>query len=139
MRLIVFVLPLLVFSCCGNPKKAKHEKHVSMITVKFVDFDIETPIDIKCADFEKYFSNIQIKVIEDSMKINQIINTLLVLKTAGNDYYPHVDTRVKLEIKYSNDSIETICMDRFILSRNNRVFINSDSLKILLTEKELIH
>jgi len=48
----------------------------------------------------------------------------------------HVDTRMKLEIKYNNDSIETICMDRFIINRNNQLLVNTDSLKYLLTWTE---
>lgn len=103
------------------------------MTIKFVDMDIETPMDVRCNDFEKYFPDIQTKVLNDSIKILQIINTLNHLIIAGNDYYQHFDTRMKLEIKYNNDSIETICMDRFILNRNNKLFINSDTLKILLT------
>jgi hypothetical protein len=107
-----------------------------LITSKFVDLDIETIADVKCSDFEKSFSNFQTKVIKDSIKINQILTLLRVAKTAGKDYYPHVDTRIKLELKYNNDSIETICMDRFIFNRNNQLLMNTDSLKYLLTRTE---
>jgi len=136
MRRIIFVLPILLFSCNGNQKHVNHEKHVTMITSKFVDLDIETIAGVKCADFEKSFSKIQTMVIKDSIKVNQIINLLLVAKTAGKDYYPHVDTRIKIELKYNNDSIENICMDRFIVNRNNQLLVNTDSLIHLLTRIE---
>jgi len=106
------------------------------MTVKFVDMDIETAMDVRCEDFEKSFTDIQTKVVNDSMKINKIFNTLKHLKIAGNKYYQHVDTRMKIEIKFNNDSIETICMDRFIVNRNNQILINTDSLKYLLTRME---
>lgn len=112
------------------------DKYATTMTVKFVDMDIETVMDVRCEDFEKSFDVIQNKVVKDSMKINQIFNTLKHLKTAGNEYYQHVDTRMKIEIKFNNDSIETICMDRFVVARNNQLFLNTDSLKYLLTGNE---
>jgi len=53
--------------------------------------DIETAMDVRCEDFEKSFTDIQTKVVNDSMKINQIFNTLKYLKIAGKEYYQHVD------------------------------------------------
>ncbi len=107
-----------------------------MVTSRFVDLDIETFADVKCADFEKYFSDFQTKVIRDSIIITQIITYLNDGKTAGKEYYQNVDTRIKLELKYNNDSVEIICMDRFIFQRNNQLLINTDSLKYLLTLTE---
>jgi hypothetical protein len=131
------IIPLiLLFSSCVNLKKPDHDKYATMMTIKFVDMDIETVMDVRCEYFEKSFYDIQNKVVNDSMKINQIFNTLKQLKIAGDEYYQHVDTRMKLEIKFNNDSIETICMDRFVVYRNNQLFINTDSLKNLLTGNE---
>ena len=126
----------MLFSSCANLKKPNHNKYATLMTIKFVDLNIETIMDIKCEDFEKSFPDIQTKVVNDSIKLNQILNTLKHLKIAGNEYYKHVDTRIKLEIKYNNDSIETICMDRFIVNSMNQLFTNTDSLKYLLTRTE---
>ena len=122
-----------MFSSCTNLKRPNLDKYATMMTIKFVDIDIETPIDIKCDYFEKSFPDIQTKIVTDTMKINQILNTLDHLRIAGNDYYQHVDTRMKIKIKYNNDSIETICIDRFVINRNNQLYINTDTLKLLLT------
>jgi len=127
---------MLLFSSYTNLKTHNHEKYATMMTIKFVDLNIETIMDIKCEDFEKSFPHIQTKVINDSIKINQILNTLKHLKIAGSEYYQHVDTRMKLKIKYNNDSIETICMDKFIVNWNNQLLLNTNSLKYLLTRTE---
>jgi len=136
MQRLIFILPLLLLFYSCNQKSTNHEKYVTMITSRFVDLDSETFADVKCTDFEEYFSNFQTKVIKDSITINQIITYLNDANTAGKDYYQNVDARIKLELKYNNDSIETICMGRFIFKRNNQLFINSDSLKYLLTSTE---
>jgi len=136
MNRTLIILSILLCSSCVNMKKSNNDKYATMMTIKFVDMDIETPMDIRSDNFEKYFPEIQTKVVNDSMKINQIFNTLKYLKIAGKEYYQHVDKRMKLEIKYNNDSIETICMDRFIINRNNQLLVNTDSLKYLLTWTE---
>lgn len=125
MNRTLIILSILLFSGCVNMKKTNNDNYATTMTIKFVDMNIETPMNIRCDDFEKYFPEIQTKVVNDSVKINQIFNTLKYLKIAGKEYYQHVDTRMKLEIKYNNDSIETICMDRFIVNRNNQLFINT--------------
>ena len=134
MQKTLIILSILLFSSYTNLKKLDHDKCATMVTVKYVDWDIETPLDIKCDDFETAFPETQIKITRDPIQINHILNTLKHLKVAGKDYYQHVDTRMKLEIKYCNDSIETICMDRFIINRNNKLLINSNSLKSLLAK-----
>ena len=136
MNRTLIILSIILFSNCVNLKKPNHDKYATLMTIKFVDIDIETPIDIKCDNFENSFPDFQTKVVNDSMKINQIINILKHLKIAGNEYYQHVDARIKLELKYNNDSIETICIDRFIVIRNNQLLINTDSLKYFLTRTE---
>jgi len=107
-----------------------------MITLKFVDLEIETPLDIQCDYFETSFPDFKTQVINETNKINQILCLLNDAKTAGKDYYQHVDTRIKIELKYTNDSIESICMDNFIFSRNDHLLIVTDSLKTLLTFTE---
>lgn len=136
MQRRIFLLSLLLLISSCNQKNANHEKYVTMITSRFVDLDIETFADMKCADFEEYFPYFQTKVIKDPIMITQIITYLNDAKTAGKDYYQNVDTRIKLELKYNNDSLEIICMDRFIFKRNNKLLINTDSLKHLLTLTE---
>lgn len=133
--ILLFFVFKLTLAQITYQKNSNGKKYVTMITSRFVDLDIETFADVKCSDFEASFANSQVKVIKDSIKINQIINLLRFLKTAGKDYYQNVDTRVKVELKYNNDSVETICMDRFIVDRNNHILLNSDSLKYLLTDK----
>jgi len=136
MRKIILILLVFTSTYCVNHEKSTSDNHVIKITLKYIDFDIETPIDIKCNDFERSFPQFQRAVIEDTFRINQILNSLSILKIAGKEYYQHVDTRMKLELKYSNDSIETICMDKYIIDRNNQVLQNSDSLIYLLTRKK---
>jgi hypothetical protein len=136
MRKIILILIIFSFTFCGNHEKSIKENHIVKITVKYVDFDIETPIDIKCRDFEKSFLELQKVDIKDSIRIQRILSLLSNLKIAGEEYYQHVDTRLKLELKYNNDSIETICMDRFVINRNNQMLKNSDSLIYLLTDKK---
>src|SRR5665647_843973 len=95
MDRILIILSIILFSSCANLKKPNHDKYATMMTIKFVDMDIETAMDVSCEDFEKSFPDIQTKVVNDSMKINKIFNTLKHLKIAGNEYYQHVDTRMK--------------------------------------------
>jgi hypothetical protein len=136
MQRIILILIVFTFTYCVNHEKSITDNHVVKITLEYIDFDIETPFDIKCKDFEKSFPQFQTEVIEDTFRINQILKSLSILKIAGKEYYQHVDTRMKLELKYSNDSVETICMDRFIVNRNNQVLQNSDSFIYFLTGKK---
>ena len=137
MRTTICIFLILIASGCHNLQKEPSQKYVKQITSKYVDFDIETIIDIDCEQFEKQFvDEIKTNVITESNKINEILTQLNDLKPAGKDYYQHVDTRMTVELKYNSDSIETICMSNFLVERNEKLFIRTDSLTLLLIKKE---
>ena len=133
MRTTIFIFLILIGSGCHNYQKEPSKKYVKQITSKYVDFDIETIVDVDCEIFEKQFiDRISTNVIIEPKRITEVLAQLKDLKPAGKEYYQHVDTRMKVELKYNSDSIETICISNFLVERNEKLFIRTDSLTRLL-------
>lgn len=136
MRLMRYILIILAFTGCQTVIKKSNKIYVKQIICKYVDFSIETVIDINCDDFERQFSDkMETVVINDSNQINKILSLINSLKIAGKEYYQHVDTRMKAQMKYNNDSSESICVGNFIVNRDNNIYIRTDSLTQLLMNK----
>jgi len=121
---IVFIL----WDCA--PKKSDPLKpYIYFVSIRHVDINISTIISVPCSDFESSFGNYQTLEITDSIQIHQIESLFNRLELESSEYKNEPDTRVKCVLHFSNDSSETICMDRFHVLKGNKLFILSDSIK----------
>ena len=136
MRLIFYTLIIFLVLGCQSNSVISKKIYVKQIISNYVDFNIETIIDVNCEEFESQFSDmLETVIIKDSTQISRILILLKNVKIAGNEYYQHVDTRMKVQLKYNNDSIETICLSNFLIERNGKLFIRKDTLTRLLIKK----
>ena len=112
---------LLILSCSFN-NKANKGKTITELQVYTVDFDTETVIKISCENFNKYFQDeIKKTVIKDSEKLKEFDKIIKSLKNDPRKYFP--DVRGKVLIKYSNNTIDTLCISRFGLELNGIAMI----------------
>lgn len=102
-----------------------HERN-DYIIIKYVSFDIETPIRVNCDDFFAAF-NQEIKTIKITQKeeLNRLSHILNELKPDTSRYLP--DVRVKVKI-FRSGKTETICLDRNSLLLNGKTYILSPKL-----------
>lgn len=136
MKVFIQLLIILLFGgSCFNENVVIQKKSIIQVSIHYVHVDVETPISIKCSNFEAYFKDFKILEIKNKGQIDQIVSMLNSLKLEGTDYKNETDTRIKLCIKFTNDSTETICIDRFHVLRSNKLLVVSDSLKRFLSSK----
>jgi hypothetical protein len=97
----------------------KERQNIAKITFHYVGFEIETPFQISCNDFENLFSGTY-KTTEISNK-NQLKEFEKYLSYCDAlDTAKKIDVRVKVIITYANKKISILCMDKF----NNLVLDN---------------
>ena len=129
----IYVLFILLVTSCQYSTTKSNQIFVKQIISEYVDFSIETIIDIRCEEFKNQFSKeIETKSIDDPNKIREILILLKNLKPAGKEYYQYVDTRMRLKLIYNTDSVETICLSNFIVQRRDKLYVRTDSLTNLL-------
>jgi hypothetical protein len=105
-------------------------KNIKQIQIRYVDFDIETPIRIECSNFNYFNDAIKIKKIKDVKKVSELLN---FLKTAvKNKRNNGLDTRFKLRLEYNSGKIEEICgNEAFIEIANEQFLVSKEFSKYL--------
>jgi hypothetical protein len=130
MKIILYFI-LLLFCTYDSNKQLD----ISYIEIKTVGFDILTPIDINCDDFESYFnSDIIVIYITNTKNIQKILHFVCSLKEDTNTNISNVDTRTKLLIHYNNFTTDTICMDSGNLIINNKPYIVTEEFANYIDE-----
>ena len=121
MKKLVAAIIFLLVSC--HPK-------VKVIEISRVDLDIETIVNIRCADFDQQFGEDMTKKELNSR--NDIDNFIALLSRLKKDHTGrNVDTRAKILIKCESFT-DTICADRFELMYKQNAFDMSDELRSFL-------
>jgi hypothetical protein len=137
MRRKIYIFIILLATSCQTGTNKTNQLFVQQIVSEYIDFGIETIIDVRCEEFNSQFANeTETKVIDDPNKNREILKHLNNLKPAGKEYYQNVDTRMKLKLTYNTDSVETICIDNFIVQRNDKLYVRTDSLTDLLISRQ---
>lgn len=125
-KIFVFLLILNSFGCSSQ--------EIKRIDILFVDPEIETPFRIQCNKFEEFFKDdIDSISIKDDSLIKQFASELDRLEKADSTKFSLPDTRMKIKIIYQKESQE-LCIDRFVVSKNDDLFIYSESLKLLINK-----
>lgn len=128
------VISVLVFFILFTSCHSQRDLYKNHITIKYVGFEVESPIRITCGNYEKYFKNsIDSVVITDDNVFSNIFKKLQTLNPIDSNFPNHADTRVKLYI-YTNGKIMTVvCMDNFVVEYNDTIYQNDGSLKKMLS------
>lgn len=109
-----------------------YSQEITKINIEFVNVDIETPFRIKCDNFNVYFQNeIDSVLINDNELILEFANEIKKLNKADLSKYSLPDTRVKIKLVYT-DKISYLCIDRFVVEKDDGVYVLSESLRGLL-------
>lgn len=125
---ICFLL-FLIFINCSNSRIS--EKKYPYIEIEYVDMDILTPFRINCPDFEFQFEkHIKVQSVSDSVMISEII--ILLDELPIHTLYP--DTRMKLKIYNDSNKFQEICIGKFTVLKNNKVYLYTDELKNILNK-----
>lgn len=130
LLLVMLLFPLFSLNCSSQ--------NIKRIDIKFVEIEIETPYQIRCENFDDFFqSEIDSISINDDKIITEFKEEIGKLNKADLAKYSMPDTRIKISIIYQ-DSINELCLDRFILSNQIDVFVLSENFKILLKKYSVI-
>ena len=122
---VLFIVSSIFLSCTDSPQ-------IQMVKIKYVDADLETPIRVDSNNFENYFSDeMKTITIYNKIEIQKIVSAFNNLCEANAQIYSFPDTRMKMEFVY-RDSIEYLYVDRFVVQKNDKIFILSDSLKSII-------
>ena len=128
---ILCILGILI--SCGNKSAEKSQKEEKpkepipvMVKVKRMYFDYMTPIRIDCDKFDEWVENDDSFTIENKDTINLFIETLKDLEKISPNYF--IDVRAKLLIFYQNHPVDTVCIDRSIVSINGEIYRNNKKL-----------
>lgn len=89
------------------------------ITIHYINKDIETPYNVSCGNFERFFGKdeYKAKVIQNQAELQKVANCVNNVKKSPS-FIKDIDVRAKLILSYSNGMKTTICIDRF----DNAVF-----------------
>ena len=116
----MLLFPLISLNC--------NSQEIKRLNIKYVDINIETPFSIKCDSFEEFFQDeIDSISIESREPITEFSRIIQGLEKADLSSYSQPDTRIKIEIFYNNKK-SYICIDRFVISISDDIYILSESM-----------
>nr|WP_315247347.1 hypothetical protein [uncultured Flavobacterium sp.] len=126
MKKVIFIIAIFLNLGCNIS-----EKKITQIWIKKVNLDIDTAVRINCAEFDSSFKGlVKVYKIKDQKKIKKldsIMNTM-----CKSDKIENLDTRKKIIILYSDNSKETLCVDRFgVMLNGNSMKIDNQSLQFI--------
>ena len=124
LLLMLPILSLLIYS----PQKSEIKK----ILIKYVDFNIETFVAVRCNSFEERFGEeVRTIIINKKKELDTFDHYLNELSKDENEkLFP--DVRLKMEIIRNNGIIDTLCMDNVRISLNNHPMKNSKKFRSMI-------
>jgi hypothetical protein len=133
--LLILSFVAITFSNCQQPRPINHsKKDIFKIDIKWVDFDIESIVNIDCDKFDSTFGVGSYKTSLSSQKeINGIVNLIRVMKRMDNAYQP--DVRGKMWLYHANHTIDTICFSNIVLRFKGNSYKTPSQLIKYLVEK----
>jgi hypothetical protein len=130
-----------ITSCSGKQKKedfttkietnSQEKNVVTKIEVRKVDFGILTIIDVECIKYEHFFnSEIQTCIIENKDSIRLFMDIICHLREDNfvYNFHKYPDVRAKLLIYHQNNDVDTLCMDKFCITVNDKLYIFDEKL-----------
>jgi hypothetical protein len=105
-------LIMLLTTCFFS--SVNHTAVLQKIRVEYVNRDIETPYNVSCSNFERFFGKnyYKVKTIYNKTELKQI--SACIDKVNDNAInVKEIDVRAKIILFYSNGKKSTVCVDRF--------------------------
>lgn len=109
---------------------------VEKIEIKTTHFNILTPYRIDCDEFENWADNLcSSYTINNKDTINLFIDIINALErdTIGHS----IDVRGKVFVFYSNNQIDTLCINKYLISINGKNYINNKLLMELIEKGQV--
>lgn len=120
---IFLLLSLLTFSVSLESRIIfPLTNHIDSILIHYVDFELMTPVDIGCDDFENFFSYKKV-MIRDSLHLSDFGNILL---ENGTDTTHSIDVRCKICL-FTPQGVKLVCVGKHSKMLDGH-FYNTDSL-----------
>lgn len=112
----------------NNQIKNKYEELIPFkIKIKKTSFNFLTPYSIDCEEFEEWGNSIASNhIIENKDTINLFVNALKDLER--DTIHRSIDVRTKLIFFYQNNQIDTICMNKYVVSINGESYLNNKKM-----------
>jgi hypothetical protein len=107
---------------------------INKIIIKYVDFNIETLVAVRCDSFEDRFKHeMRTIIINNKKKLDLFDHYLNDLSKDENEHLSP-DVRLKMEIMKKNGTADTLCMDNVRISLNHVSMNNSKKFRNLIRE-----
>lgn len=126
MKKIIFIIAIFLNLGCNI-----NEKKITEILIKKVNLNIDTAVRVNCAEFDSSFKGlVKAYKIRDQKKIKKLDSIMNSMHKSGK--IENIDTRKKIIILYSDNSKETLCVDRFgVMLNGNSMKIDNQSLQFI--------
>lgn len=112
-------LLIVCFICSASC--ASSQSKIRKIKLEYVSFDLETDAHVHCKEFEESFKNqIKRRYIEDTRMLERLTYYLKVVQAHRANINP--DVRAKIYIYNKSGSVDTLCISKFALSLNGKVY-----------------
>ena len=102
--------------------------------IKYVDFEIVTPIHVDRESFDKYFSsNISVLTVEDAHFLDSLNNIIMNLKPSTQGFKP--DVRMLIKLFYPDSSFKVVALSDIALEVDSSEMIFEPKLISLVKTK----
>jgi len=135
-----FILLLLSFflllKCSfSQNKKSMQDALIRKAVIKHVDFNILTPVNVNCNQFEDYFfNNYKTIEIQNEEEIQKLLFLLSSMEHIDSTYAQSVNTRTLLELYKYDDSVEVICFGNLSIKKKDIIYKNNDDIRNFINQ-----
>lgn len=131
---VVFIFSTFI-NCQISKNETEDLNKIEKIQIKVVDFSIMTFLSVECDKYEKYFKDIKIITITDTVVINDLLAQIVEFELIDSSYSKSVDTRAKIEL-FSKKDTNIICVGNLTLYMNNKIYKTPNELIELISKIE---
>ena len=131
-------MSIVAIACHHGGTDRRGNNSISKATIKYVDWDIETPIRIDCSSLQTYFGDRVVShSIDDSLFLDSLATTLTTLKPSPEGYMP--DVRLVIEGSFADGTKILLGMSDIAIEVNGKPMTFQPSLFNLVQRWILRH
>lgn len=129
--IVIITFYLAIIGCNNKDTFAEHyiKKKIEKIIFNFVGYEIETPIHVKCSEFENYFKKIDSLIMTDTASINLFISEINRIKKTNKNSKLCADVRMKAQIIYTDNTQVSFCIGFNRVDMENITYEVDDSFR----------
>lgn len=129
---ILILLFLITLSCKSQ------EQQIERVDIKFVNINTETPFQITSKTYESFFKDeVDSISIQDYKQLEEFRKIIKSLDKADSSKYSSPDVRIIIRIFYNDKRTIYMYMDRFVVSRLDKIYISTPLLRYIQSIIEL--